>query len=114
MHFISTLFFLFITFSCLAQTVLFNNGTVARMNPGCIVFVKNGDVKNNTGIIKNAGLFTIENNFINNDTATGGSSIGQYKVQGDFKNNDVFIADQSKVLLYGRNPVCPDPTFPII
>ncbi len=103
MHFISTLFFLFITFSCLAQTVLFNNGTVARMNPGCIVFVKNGDVKNNTGIIKNAGLFTIENNFINNDTATGGSSIGQYKVQGDFKNNDVFIADQSKVLLYGAN-----------
>ena len=103
MHFISTLFFLFITFSCLAQTVLFNNGTVARMNPGCIVFVKNGDVKNNTGIIKNAGLFTIENNFINNDTATGGSSIGQYKVQGDFKNNDVFIADQSKVLLYGGN-----------
>ncbi|MGE0638454.1 MAG: T9SS type A sorting domain-containing protein [Bacteroidia bacterium] len=96
--------FLFILISkSNAQTVLFNNGTVARMNPGCIVFINDGDVKNNTGIIKNAGLFTIENDFINNDTATGGNAAGLYKVQGDFINNDAFIADQSKVLLYGDN-----------
>ncbi|MCG3164910.1 MAG: hypothetical protein POELPBGB_00669 [Bacteroidia bacterium] len=98
-----TILFLFIALSGIAQTVMFNNGTVARMNPGCIVFINDGDVKNNTGIIKNAGLFTIENNFINNDTATGGNAAGLYKVQGDFINNDAFIADQSKVVLYGGN-----------
>jgi hypothetical protein len=86
-----------------AQTVLFNNGTVARMNPGCIVFINDGDVKNNTGIIKNAGLFTIENNFINNDTATGGNAAGLYKIKGNFENNNTFIANQSKVILYGGN-----------
>lgn len=102
MRFISTLLF-FIAFTGTAQTVLFNNGTVARINPGCILYINDGDVKNNTGIIKNAGMFTIENNFINNDTATGGNATGQYKIQGDFENNDVFIADQSKVLLYGAN-----------
>lgn len=73
------------------------------MNPGCIVFVKNGDVKNNTGIIKNAGLFTIENNFINNDTSTAGAASGLYKVKGDFINNHIFTADQGEVLLYGNN-----------
>lgn len=103
MRFAFILLSIFGIFSGTAQTVLFNNGTVARMNPGCIVFINDGDVKNNTGIIKNAGLFTIENNFINNDTATGGSAAGLYKVQGDFINNDAFIADQSKVLLYGDN-----------
>ena len=86
-----------------AQTVLYNNGTVARMNPGCIVFVKNGDVKNNTGVIKNAGLFTIENDFINNDTATAGNAAGLYKIKGDFINNDLFTADLGEVLLYGGN-----------
>ncbi len=80
MRFVFTLIFISGIFSTTAQTVLFNNGTVARMNPGCIVFINDGDVKNNTGIIKNAGLFTIENNFINNDTATGGNASGLYKV----------------------------------
>lgn len=98
-----TLSFLVLFSNINAQTVLFNNGTVARMNPGCIVYVQNGDVKNNTGSIKNEGIFTIENNFINNDTATGGGGAGLYKVRGDFENNDLFIADQSEVQLYGAN-----------
>lgn len=103
MRFVYILLFISGIFSGTAQTVLFNNGTVSRMNPGCIVYINDGDVKNNTGIIKNAGLFTIENNFINNDTVTGGNAAGLYKVQGNFINNDAFIADQSKVLLYGAN-----------
>ncbi len=103
MRTISTLVFLFVLFSAKAQTVLYNNGSLARMNSGCIVFIKAGDVKNNTGIIKNAGLFTIENDFINNDSATAGNASGLYKIQGDFINNNAFTANQGEVLLYGGN-----------
>ncbi len=98
----TVLFFIFIVHAK-AQTVLYNNGALARMNSGCIVFINDGDVKNNTGIIKNAGLFTIENDFINNDSATAGSANGLYKIQRDFVNNNIFIANQGEVLLYGAN-----------
>lgn len=98
-----SIFFLIFSIIVKAQTVLYNNGNVARLNPGCIVFIQNGDVRNENGVINNAGRLIIEKNFINNDTATSGSSSGKYEIKGNFTNNQTFIEDQGEVTLNGTN-----------
>lgn len=101
-------YFLFIlvlvfSFSLKAQTVLYNNGNVAHLNPGCVVYIQNGDVRNENGLLNNAGRLIIEKNFINNDTATSGNLAGKYEIQGNFTNNQTFIENQGEVTLNGSN-----------
>lgn len=81
-----------------------NNGAQIVIKPGAQVIVKSGAVSNTAGVIDNGGTFIIEDYFRNNDTANGGGgSTGTYKVQGNWENNAVFIADSSTVELYGSN-----------
>lgn len=101
MQYLILTFFLFISITLNAQTVLYNNGSVAHMNPGCVVFIQNGDVRNENGAIKNAGRLVIEKNFINNDTATSGGLTGKYEIKGNFTNNHAFVEDQGIVELNG-------------
>ncbi len=103
MKYLIAISFLIISLACDAQTVLYNNGNVAHLNPGCVVFIQNGDVRNENGLINNAGRMIIEKNFINNDTATSGNATGQYEIQGNFTNNQTFIENQGGVTLNGDN-----------
>ena len=90
-----------ITNSVSAQLV-YNNGTDINILSGCNVIVKNGSFHNAVGTVNNSGFLTIEGAIINDENITGGSA-GLFNVQGDFVNNDVFIASQSEVNLYGSD-----------
>lgn len=83
-----------------AQVLVKNNGAIFAIKSGATVIVKTGSVENN-GLVDNAGTFIIEGDFINQDTANGGGTVGNYQVQKDWENNGRFQADQSEVELYG-------------
>ncbi|GIV35479.1 MAG: hypothetical protein KatS3mg031_3014 [Chitinophagales bacterium] len=95
-----TIFFI-VHFRIFAQALV-NNFAKIYIKQGAQVYVKTNSVSNND-LIDNAGELTIELDFINNDTATGGGAQGIYYVQRDWINNGVFIADQSEVRLYGAD-----------
>ena len=87
-----------------AQSLFYNNGAQMYMNPGSLMIVKTNSVDNNAGRIDNAGELIIEGDFINSDVATGNTnSTGVYEVQGNWVNNNQFLADQSTVALSGNN-----------
>ena len=84
------------------QVLFNNNGTDIYIKQGAKVYVKGNSVKN-SGLLENAGLLEIEGDLVNNDTATGGDTTGFYRIQNNWENNGTFIADQSKVELYGAD-----------
>ncbi len=83
-----------------------NNGALISITDGATMIVKNGSVLNgvnNSGYISNAGELIVEEDMINNDTSTSGMDKGVYRVQRDWINNGVFIADSGLVELYGAD-----------
>lgn len=87
-----------------AQSLFYNNGAQMYMNPGSLMIVKTNSVDNNVGRIDNAGELIIEGDFINSDVASGNAnSTGVYEVQGNWVNNNQFLANQSTVALSGNN-----------
>src|SRR5688572_25249875 len=86
---------------CFSQTLVNNYGKI-YIKQGAIVTIRTNSVTNHA-LIDNAGELTVEQDFINNDTANGGGANGVYRVQRDWVNNAVFTADQSKVALYGND-----------
>lgn len=89
--------------SVTGQALVTNAGALVSITNGATVIVKTGTVHNQTGYISNNGTFIIENNFVNDDTATGGGARGFYRVQQDWDNNGTFVPDSSTVELYGAN-----------
>jgi gliding motility-associated-like protein len=85
-----------------AQVLVKNDGAIFAIKSGATVIVKTGSVEND-GLVDNGGTFIIEGDFINQDTANGGGTVGNYQVQQDWVNNGSFQADQSEVELYGAN-----------
>ncbi len=83
--------------------VFFNNGAPISIQSGAVVMLKTTTLNNYSGSFQNAGITTIEGNFINEATANGGGSNGQYYIQGDWINNGTFISDYTQVTLYGGN-----------
>lgn len=87
-----------------AQFVVHNNGALVTVAPGCIATVKTGDFVNDAGILNNAGSITVEGDFVNNDAVTGaGTNTGIFTVRDNWVNNQNFTADQSLVVLNGAN-----------
>ena len=88
--------------SSFAQFVVQNNGALVTVNAGCLTTIKTGDLVNGSGTINNAGRITVEGDLVNNDLITGaGVSSGLFTVLNNWENNQTFISDQSRVILNG-------------
>lgn len=90
-----------IGFSFLQAQLLYNNGADVAVTGGGILYV-DGAVENAAGLFSNAGQTWVHGYFRNGSLATGGNAAGEYIVYGDWENNDVFTADQSRVRLTGN------------
>lgn len=88
----------------MAQFVVHNNGALVTVTSGCLATVKTGDFVNDAGTVNNAGRITVEGDLVNNDVVTGaGSSTGIFTIRNNWVNNQTFTADQSLVVLNGAN-----------
>ncbi len=87
-----------------AQALVNNNGAVISILGGADVIVRTGSVDNISGVVHNAGQLIVEGDYRNGDTTDGfGTNTGIFRVQNDWINDSVFIADQSLVELFGGN-----------
>lgn len=85
-----------------AQFVIQNNGALVTVNQGCTAIVRTGNFVNGAGTVNNAGSITVEGDLVNNDVLTGaGASTGVFSVRNNWVNNQTFNAGQSSVILYG-------------
>ncbi len=83
--------------------LLYNGGTQVAVTGGGILYVEGG-VQNASGLFSNAGYTTVNGDFQNDGTATGGgAATGVYYVTGNWINNSTFNADQCEVALNGAN-----------
>ena len=95
--------FMFHSLSLLCQVVFVNNGQNIIFNNDVNFIVKNGDLNNEGGLIKNEGHTHIEGNLVNNAKIEGGNVNSEFFVLNDWENNGIFNANQSTVFLNGAN-----------
>lgn len=88
-------------YSFASAQLFYNNGAEVAVSGGGILYV-DGAVENAHGLFSNAGQTTVRGYFRNGSLATGGGAQGEYRVFGDWENNDVFTADESNVRLDGN------------
>jgi gliding motility-associated-like protein len=100
--------FLFLFHQTLSGQVLHNNGAKVIMQPGVNMFVIGTAQNSSNGVIsvqEAAGLsaeLIITNNFINNAVAGGD---GNFRVAGDWLNNNTFNAGTGNVYLNGAEQI---------
>ncbi len=97
----SLILILIVVYTPVDAQLFYNNGTDVAVTGGGVLYV-DGAVENASGLFSNAGQTWVKGYFRNGDLATGGSGAGEYIVYGDWENNDLFTADQSRVRLNGN------------
>lgn len=88
--------------TCANAQLMYNSGADIAVAGGGIMYV-GGALENADGYLTNAGQTTIKGYFRNGSLADGGFSTGEYIVYGNWENNSIFNAHQSRVRLRGSN-----------
>jgi len=94
-------FFILISFSSLLATSQLFVDTDLAVNGGGILKVQNNSLTTGAnGNLENAGMVNVDYDYVNNGISTGFStSTGEYKIGGNWENNNSFTADNSTVHL---------------
>ncbi len=79
--------------------------TDLAVNGGGILKVQNEKLETGVnGNLENAGLVDVDHDYVNNGISTGfTATTGEYKIGGNWENNNIFNADNSNVHLYNAD-----------